>query len=138
METEQVPEQIRELASTLAKPRRMRRGSLSERFVKCNKAGCPCAKDPAARHGPYWSWSRVVDGKTQSRWVPAEEVAELRSQLESGQEFRRVVEAYWQASEAWAIEHQSEPSEAAPQDGAAKKRASKRTSTPRSSPKSRG
>ena len=30
-------------------------GSVSERYVKCNKAGCACADDTDARHGPYYS-----------------------------------------------------------------------------------
>ena len=49
----------------------MRRGSLTERYVKCNKAGCPCGDSEDDRHGPYYSVSRVVKGRTQSRWLDA-------------------------------------------------------------------
>lgn len=45
----------------------IRRGSVSERFVKCCKPTCPYATDTKARHGPYYSWTRLVKGKTQSR-----------------------------------------------------------------------
>ena len=55
----------------------MRRGSLSERYVKCSKPGCPCATDPQARHGPYVSLTRAVEGQTQSR-LDAEMVARLQ------------------------------------------------------------
>ena len=52
----------------------MRRGSVTQRFVRCNKPGCPCRDRDDARHGPYHSVSRVVKGRTQSRWLKAEEV----------------------------------------------------------------
>jgi hypothetical protein len=51
----------------------MRRGSLSERTIKCSKPGCACAKDPKARHGPYHSLTLAVEGKTRSRFLTAEE-----------------------------------------------------------------
>ena len=55
-----VPEEVSAVASQLAEPRPMRRGSVSERYVKCNKAGCACADRDDARHGPYYSITRVV------------------------------------------------------------------------------
>ena len=33
-------------------------GTLLRRTKVCGKAGCRCAQDPAARHGPYYEWSR--------------------------------------------------------------------------------
>ena len=129
------PENVRVLAIQLAIPKPMRRGSVSERYVKCNKAGCPCADHPNARHGPYYSVSRVVKGRTQSRWLDAEQARQVREQVESGQQFRSQVEAYWQACERWA-DAQLEGSEAVSHE-AAKKGASKRRSKPRSSPRSK-
>jgi len=126
------PPRVQELARQLTEPGPMRRGSVSTRYVKCNKAGCPCAERAEARHGPYVSVVRVVAGKTQSRWVLPEQVATLRRQVEAGQQFRRQVEAYWQACEQWA----DSELEAASQ-GAAKKGASKKPSRPKSRPKSR-
>ena len=130
-----VPEKVSALASQLAEPRPMRRGSVSERYVKCNKAGCPCADHTDARHGPYYSVSRVVKGRTQSRWLDADEAKQVREQVATGRKFRKLVEAYWQACEQWA-DGQLEDSEAASQE-AAKKGASKQRSKPRSSPRSK-
>jgi len=128
-----VPQDVRFLASQLAEPRPMRRGSVTERYVKCNKAGCACADHADARHGPYYSVSRVVKGQTRSRWLDAEQARQVREQVEVGQEFRELVEAYWQACEQWA-DAQLEAPEAASQE-AAKKGASKGDSKRRSSPK---
>jgi len=114
----------------------MRRGSVSTRYVKCNKPGCSCAARTEARHGPYVSVVRVVAGKTQSRWVSAEQVATLRRQVEAGQQFRKHVEAYWGACERWA-DAQLDAPEAAAEAEAAKKGGSKKPSTRKSSPRSK-
>ena len=82
----------------------MRRGSLSERFVKCSKPGCQCAKDDNARHGPYFSLTRAVKGQTHSRLVSPQQADVVRRQIEAGHEFRQQVDAYWRVCEQWADE----------------------------------
>ena len=113
----------------------MRRGTLSTQYLRCNKPGCACADRPAARHGPYYRVVRVVKGRTQSRHVPAHRVDELRCQVGAGQQFRKHVEAYWQACEHWADAQLDAPEAAAKE--AAKKGASKRPSKRRSSTRSK-
>ena len=80
----------------------MRRGSLSERTIKCSKPGCACAKDPQARHGPYYSLTHAVGGKTHSRFLNAGQADLARQQIDAGREFRSRVDAYWEACETWA------------------------------------
>ena len=135
MPREQIPEAVRRLAKELARPRPMRRGSVSERSMKCGQKECRCRHDPQARHGPYFSLTRAEGGKTRSRYLSAEQAALARQQIEVGQEFRKQVETYWQACEQWG-DSQLEASEAASQE-ASKKGASKRRSQSRSSPKSK-
>src|ERR1700723_149912 len=89
------PTRLRELAAELAEPKPMRRGSLSERTVKCGKPGCPCSEDPDARHGPYFSLTRAVKGKTHSRFLTAEQAVVVRQQIEAGHQFRATVDALW-------------------------------------------
>ena len=133
MVTEGIPSAVRQSAKALAEPIAMRRGSVSERFMKCGRKGCRCKHDSQARHGPYYSLTRVEDGKTRSRYLTAAQVPMARQQIEAGREFRANTEAYWQACEQWA-DAQLEGSEATSQE-AAKKGASKRRSKPRSSPR---
>lgn len=38
-------------------------GTLHSRTKVCGQAGCRCANDPTARHGPYQEWSRRKDGR---------------------------------------------------------------------------
>ena len=134
MPTVTVPSTVRALATQLAEPRPMRRGSVSERFVKCNRPGCLCTERPDARHGPYYSLSRVVNGKTRSRWLSAEQAAVVRAQVAVGRQLRQQVDAYWDVCEHWA-DTQVTPPEAASRE-AVKKGASKKPSTSKSSPKS--
>jgi len=102
MPNNNVPSAVRQIAHRFAKPTPMRRGSLSVRFIKCNKPGCRCGEDPEARHGPYTSVVRTVGKRSQSRLVPAEQTEILRAQIEAGHQFRQDVERYWEACEHWA------------------------------------
>ncbi len=126
-----IPLRVQQRLDELAQPRPMRRGSLSERFMKCSKAGCACAADPDARHGPYFSITRGVKGSTRSRLVTAQQAQVARRQIEAGQEFRQRVESYWEACEQWA-DAQLEATGAASQE-AVKRGGSREPSMPRSS-----
>jgi len=118
----EVPARIRDLAAQLAQPKAMRRGSFSQRYVKCSKSGCPCASDPEARHGPYFSLTRGVGGRTHSRLISAGQAELVRRQVEAGQHFRRQVEVFWEACEQWANAQLETPAAASE---AAKKKGSK-------------
>lgn len=130
-----VPSRVREVAEQLAAPRPMRRGSLSERYVKCSKPGCACAEGAQARHGPYYSLTRAVTGRTQSRFLSAEQAAIACRQVEAGRRFRQQVDAYWEACERWAGAQLDAPAVAAPE--VAQKGGSPRPSRRRSSRRSR-
>ena len=129
-DTNDAPVAVREALAAMAESRPMRRGSFSERFMKCNKPGCPCAENPEARHGPYFSLTRGVAGSTRSRLLSSEQAQVARNQVEAGQQFRKNVEAYWQACEAWG-DAQLDATLAASQE-AAKKGGSKKPSTRKS------
>lgn len=90
--------------AALGPVRPMRRGVLTERHVTCSKPGCPCSRDPEARHGPYFSLTRAVRGRTHTRLVSAEEAVVVRRQIEDGRAFRAEMESYWQACERSADE----------------------------------
>ena len=86
----------------LGEPRAMRRGSLTTRLMKCGQPSCACQEDPAARHGPYIEWSRVVGGRRRSRYLTEEQAERVRAQITAGHDFRRAVESLWEAAERWA------------------------------------
>jgi hypothetical protein len=131
----EVPPRVRQLVTELAQPQPMRRGSLSERTIKCGKAGCACADDPKARHGPYFSLTQAVGGKTQSRFLTAQRAAMAQQQIAAGRQFREHVNTYWEACEEWAdAEMELVPSAST---GEAQKKGSQRNSKATSSRKSK-
>ena len=128
-----VPPRVRQLAAEFADAKPMRRGSLSERTIKCSKPGCACAKDPKARHGPYHSLTHAVGGKTRSRFLTDEEADLVRQQIDTGREFRGRVDALWEACETWA---DGQLADLAASSEETKKGGSQRTSKAKSSRKS--
>src|ERR1700741_4875347 len=129
-----VPPRVHHLAADLADAKPMRRGSLSERTIKCSKPGCACAQDPKARHGPYYSLTHAVGGKTRSRFLTAEQADLVQQQIDAGRKFRGHVDALWGACGEWA-EHQW--AESSGSSGEPKKGGSKRASKTKSSRKSK-
>jgi hypothetical protein len=53
-------------------------GTFLERNASCNKAGCRCMADPPRLHGPYYQWTRKIDGKTKTTLLTAELVERYR------------------------------------------------------------
>jgi hypothetical protein len=129
-----VPPRIAQLAAAFSHPEPIRRGSLYERRMKCGQTACACQHDPQAAHGPYFTLTQKVGGKTRSRYLSPQQVPVVRGQIEAGQKFRERVEAYWEAGEQWADE-QLEAVPASAEE--AKKKGSQRTSSRRSSRKSK-
>ena len=128
-----------QLKTKLAQVGDLRPGSLVERYRRCGKAGCHCAARRAEGHGPSWSLTREVGGKTVTRVIPAEAVAQTRQHVAEYQRFRRLVREVVETSEQ-LCDAKLDAAKAAPDPGVAKKGAAKkgsktpstRTSSPRS------
>jgi len=129
-----VPFRIAQLATAFSQPEPIRRGSLYERRMKCGQPACACQDDPKAAHGPYFTLTQKVGGKTRSRYIRPEQAPLVRQQIESGRQFRERVEAYWDAGERWADE-QLEAVPASAEE--AEKKGSQRTWKTKSSRKSK-
>jgi hypothetical protein len=125
-EDSKVPKDLERLAAQLARPRAMRRASVSERWMKCTKPTCGCSDDEEARHGPYYSVTWAESGKTRSRLVSTEQLPVVRQQIEADREFRRDLVAYRQASQHWADAQLAEIDTQTASDEAVKKGGSKR------------
>lgn len=96
---QEMVERARGLAAHLGQTQPMRRGSVSERYVKCSKPGCGCATDPTARHGPYFSWTRKVGKAPQSRFLSAEQAQLVKQQIQTGRASCRDLEVFWELCE---------------------------------------
>ena len=78
MSTAQVLQALNErrehIARELAALGDVQSGSLAERYRRCGKPTCHCATDGGPGHGPSWSLTRRVDGKTVTRIIAPSEV----------------------------------------------------------------
>jgi len=80
-------------------------GSLSKQYNVCGNPTCRC-KDPEhpRRHGPYWQLSFTVNGRSSTRFIKPDELAEVRLRLKRFRRFKtlnaRLVEAYIELSRA--------------------------------------
>ena len=79
-----------ELRNQLARIRDMRQGSLVGRYRQCGKPSCHCAHEKESAHGPSWSLTRAVGGKTITRIIPADAVEQTREQIAEYHKFREL------------------------------------------------
>lgn len=63
-------------------------GTILERRICCKKLGCRCTADPPQLHGPYYQWTRKVDGKTVTRLLSAEQMERYRSWFDNAKSIR--------------------------------------------------
>ena len=82
------------LHSQFASIGEMRSGSLTQRFRRCGKAGCHCAKSGARGHGPVLSLTRKRAGKTVTRVIPAQAAPETQTRVAEYHRFRQLSKAF--------------------------------------------
>lgn len=81
----------RRLQLTLSRIGYFRRGTLLKRFMPCGKPGCACQATPPRLHGPYYQWTRKVDGKTVTVRLSSEQAEMLAGWIATGKELDRIV-----------------------------------------------
>ena len=67
-------------------------GSLVQRRSRCGNAGCHCRADPPRLHGPYWAWTRSVNGKTVTRSLSDEQAARYQPWFDNAQRLRELLD----------------------------------------------
>ena len=70
------------------------------RYRKCGKPYCHCAKEGSRGHGPSWSLTRQVAGKTVTRIIPPAAVAQTQAQIAECQRLRRLTGELIEVSDA--------------------------------------
>jgi hypothetical protein len=66
-------------------------GTLTKRHTCCGRAGCRCGADPPQLHGPYWSWTRKINNKTQTRYLREDEVEDFESFFDNAKRLRALL-----------------------------------------------
>jgi hypothetical protein len=81
----------RELRRQLSSFDYLASGTLTQRTKICGKPNCRCASDPAARHGPYFEWGYMHDGKLKHRSVPAERADLMQHAIDNYKRVRELL-----------------------------------------------
>ena len=69
----------------------MRSGSLSVRYQRCSKSPCVCDDPRHPGHGPIYSFSTIIDGKTKIKnYKLGPELDKLRKEIENYQTFKEL------------------------------------------------
>jgi len=51
-------------------------GTLADRMTRCGRANCRCHADPPRLHGPYHQWTRKKNGRTATRILTDDQLAD--------------------------------------------------------------
>ena len=67
-------------------------GSLVTRTSRCGNAGCRCRADPPQLHGPYWVWTRSINGKTVTRSLSDDQAETYQSWFDNTRRLRELAD----------------------------------------------
>ena len=68
-----------------------RPGTLTSRYRKCGKSNCHCANEKSKGHGPSWTITRKVKGKTVAKYIRLDMLEETKKQIKSFHQFHDTV-----------------------------------------------
>ena len=66
-------------------------GSITERRTRCGRRNCGCHADPPRLHGPYHQWTRKKDGKTATRILTDDQLADYGPWFDNHRRLRELV-----------------------------------------------
>ncbi|SRR6266567_4139636 len=66
-------------------------GTLTERLTRCGKPRCHCHADPPVLHGPYHQWTRKAGGKTVTRLLTDEQLADYQDWFDNQRRLRSLM-----------------------------------------------
>jgi hypothetical protein len=66
-------------------------GTLTVRAYRCGKPRCRCHADPPRLHGPYNEWTRKIDGKTVTRRLTDDQLADYQPLFDNARKLRALL-----------------------------------------------
>jgi len=66
-------------------------GTLTERRTRCGRANCRCHADPPVLHGPYHQWTRKAGGKTVTRLLTDDQLADYQPWFDNQRRLRALL-----------------------------------------------
>jgi hypothetical protein len=74
---------IQAIRREIASISQVAQGTITQRTKVCGRPNCRCAQDPAARHGPYYEWTRREQGRYMHTLISAEQAEELQAAIDN-------------------------------------------------------
>lgn len=69
-------------------------GTVAERYKQCGKVTCRCYEDKKFWHGPYWIWTRKVNGKTITKTLRKEQAVLVRSAIKEMKDLNLIIDKW--------------------------------------------
>jgi len=66
-------------------------GTVADRLTRCGHPGCRCHADPPQLHGPYHQWTRKKNGKTATRILSDEQLADYGPWFDNRKRLRELL-----------------------------------------------
>jgi hypothetical protein len=66
-------------------------GTLAGRMTRCGHPACRCHADPPRLHGPYHQWTRKKNGKTATRILSDDQLADYGPWFDSHRRLRELI-----------------------------------------------
>ena len=93
-------------------------GTLTDRPMRCGHPSCRCHADPPALHGPYHQWTRKVAGKTVTRFLSDDQLADYGDWFDNQRRLRALLAelealslGIVEADPRWKNKRQTSPSD---------------------------
>ena len=80
-----------EIAAVLAGAGFALPGTVADRVTRCGYPGCRCHADPPQLHGPYHQWTRKKNGKTATKILSDEQLADYGPWFDNHKRLRELV-----------------------------------------------
>jgi hypothetical protein len=94
----QARQRIAQLQEELARLDYICAGTLQHRTRVCGKPSCRCAHDPAARHGPYYEWGRLEQGRLVHSQLTRDEAQRFILAMRKYRRLKRLLRKWQQES----------------------------------------
>ena len=66
-------------------------GTVADRMTRCGYANCRCHADSPQLHGPYHQWTRKKDGKTATRILTDDQLADYQPWFDNHRRLRELI-----------------------------------------------
>jgi hypothetical protein len=66
-------------------------GTVADRLTRCGHPGCRCHADPPHLHGPYHQWTRKKNGRTSTRILTDEQLADYGPWFDNHKRLRELI-----------------------------------------------